>query len=89
MNEIDKNSLVREKLRSEHSSPFSTYVELTVGQVGLSHFLLYELLTSLLGPIHGGLGFYLSKKLYPQLFRKVGRGLIINHIKPPAKLVRT
>jgi acetyltransferase-like isoleucine patch superfamily enzyme len=89
MKEIDKHSLARERIRGEQFSPFRTYMELTVGQVGLLRFLLYEVLTSLLGPMPGGTGFYLRKKFYPLLFKRVGRGLIIGRnvvIRHPNKI---
>ncbi len=52
-------------------------MDLTVGDVSFARFLLYEFLTSLLGPLPGGVGFLLRKKLYPFLFKKTGSGLII------------
>ena len=59
------------------------------GQVGLSRFIVYEFLTSLLGPMPGGIGFYLRKKFYPGLFKKTGAGLIIGRnvvIRHPNKI---
>jgi len=76
-NEIEKGHLFRDKLAEAQTSPFRTYMDLTVGDVGLAHFALYEILTMLLGPLPGGLGFLLRKKLYRRLFRHCGRGLII------------
>jgi acetyltransferase-like isoleucine patch superfamily enzyme len=77
MKEIDSRQLAREKLSESGRSPLQTYKELTVGEVGWGRFVLYELLTMVLGPMPGGLGFLLRKKLYPMLFRRVGRGFII------------
>lgn len=77
MSEINKGTFIRDALADGKDSPLKTYRKLTVGQRGFGYFVLYEVLTMLLGPMPGGLGFFLRKKLYPRLFRKVGRGLII------------
>jgi acetyltransferase-like isoleucine patch superfamily enzyme len=77
LREIDKSEIIREKLLQAQASPLRTYLDLTVGPVGLRGFLHYEFLTSLLGSIPGGLGFLLRNKLYPPLFKKAGHGLII------------
>ena len=89
MKAIDANSLIREKLSKGEKSPFRTYMELTVGRASFSRFLLYELLTTLLGPVPGGIGFYLRKKYYPLLLKKAGSGLIIGRnvvIRHPHKI---
>ena len=89
MKEIDNSKLIREKLADAHTSPFNTYVHLTVGEVGLLRFFLYELLTCLLGPIPGGFGFFLRKKFYPSLLKRAGKGLIIGRnvvIRHPDKI---
>ena len=64
-------------------------MDLTVGRVGFKKFLLYELITVFISPIPGGVGFYLRRKLYPLLFKKSGRGIIIGRsvvIRHPHKL---
>jgi len=76
-NEIEKGNLFRDKLEEAQSSPFRTYMELTVGNTGFAHFALYEFLTMFLGPLPGGVGFLLRKKFYRRLFRHCGRGLIL------------
>ena len=75
--EINKASLARQKLADARSSPFRGYVELTAGNVGLARFALYELLTSVCGPMPGGLGLILRRKLYPRLFKETGRALVV------------
>ena len=75
--EIDDNKIIRKKLAAAGKSPFKTYKELTVGESSLSKFIIYEFLTSILGPMPGGAGFFLRKKFYPRLFKKVGKGLIL------------
>ncbi len=89
MKEIDKSNIIRDKLAQAQTSPLKTYMSLTVGSVGFPKFLLYELLTSLLGLIPGGLGILLRKKLYPLLLGTSGRGLIIGRnvvLRHPAKI---
>jgi acetyltransferase-like isoleucine patch superfamily enzyme len=77
LREIDKDKIIREKLSQAKVSPLRSYINLTVGSVGLLGFLRYEFLTFLLGPLPGGLGFLLRRKFYPALFKRVGHGLII------------
>lgn len=77
MSEIQQEKFIRNALAEGKNSPLKTYRKLTVGEGGFGKFVLYEILTMLLGSMPGGLGFYLRKKLYRFLFKKVGRGLII------------
>ncbi|MDM8541044.1 acyltransferase [Desulfococcaceae bacterium HSG9] len=74
---IDKKLNIRQKLAGGHASPLKTYQSLTCGPESFPRFLIYELLTSVLGPLPGGAGFFLRKQLYPRLFKKFGRGVII------------
>ncbi len=88
--EVDEKEIIREKLESGRDSPLKSYMDLTVGDVGFFKFVLYEILTSLLGPMPGGLGFFLRKKFYPLIFKEVGRGLIIGRnivVRHPDKIV--
>lgn len=77
MEQIDQEKIGRYKLAKAQQSPMGVYKSLVVGDVSFSQFLLYEFLTSFIGPITGGLGFYLRKKLYPKLFKKTSKGMII------------
>jgi len=89
LKEIDKNQIMRERLLQARSSPAKAYIGLTVGDVGLRRFLIYEFLTSVFGSMPGGLGFLLRKKLYPRLFKNSGRGLILGRnvtIRHPDKI---
>lgn len=74
---ISKESNIRQKLASATASPLKAYQTLTFGKQSVSAFLIYEFLTSVLGPFPGGLGFYLRKLFYPRLFKHFGRGVII------------
>jgi len=77
MKQIDKREIIRSKLADSHKSPLKIYKDLSVGNVSFLKFLYYEIVTSLLGPMPGGIGFFLRKKFYPRLFKSVGRGFII------------
>lgn len=77
LKEVDEQEIIREKLEAGRNSPLKSYMDLTVGDVGFWKFLSYEILTTFLGPMPGGLGFFLRKKFYPLIFKKVGKGLII------------
>lgn len=86
---ISKDNVIRERLSKARNNPLSSYIALTVGNPGLPYFLLYELLTSVLGPMPGALGFYLRRLSYPHLFRKTGKGLILGRnvvIRHPEKI---
>ncbi|MFZ0488092.1 MAG: acyltransferase, partial [Arenicellales bacterium] len=90
MSEIDKGTFIREALADGKDSPLKTYRRLTVGQRGFGYFVLYEVLTMLLAPMPGGLGFFLRKKFYRLLFKKVGKGLIIGRnvsLRHPGNIV--
>ena len=87
--EIDKKLIIRERLKQARLSPLKAYISLTVGDVKLRQFLLYEFMTSVIGPMSGGLGFLLRKKLYPRLFKRVGHGPIFGRnlaIRHPGKI---
>ena len=89
MKEVDKKNIIRNKLTSGQSSAFRTYRDITTGNVKGWRFFLYEALTSLLGPLPGGAGFFLRKTFYPRLFRKIGKGFIIGRnvvIRHPDKI---
>jgi acetyltransferase-like isoleucine patch superfamily enzyme len=63
-------------IRDEKSSIFHKYRSLTVGESSLSHFLLYEFITTFFGIIPGASGLVLRKLLYPYLLGKCGKGVI-------------
>lgn len=86
---IDKKTNIRQKLHAGKSSPFHTYRQLTVGNVSLARFVRYELYTSLLGPMPGGVGYFLRKVFYRPFFKAMGKGVIIGRnvvIRHPDKL---
>jgi acetyltransferase-like isoleucine patch superfamily enzyme len=53
------------------------YADVAVGSSGPWRLLLYELITSIAGPMPGALGLFLRQKLYPLIFGRAGRGLIV------------
>jgi acetyltransferase-like isoleucine patch superfamily enzyme len=77
MRTIDKNDNIRARLARARSSPVAAYRDLTTGPTGWGGFLAYEVITSLLGPLPGALGFAARQKLYPFLLGGCGRGLVL------------
>lgn len=67
---------LQEILSDAQRSGFQKYRALVMGDRGLGAFLLYELLTTGLGWIPGGLGYFLRKLTYPWLFEEIGRGVV-------------
>ena len=89
MKEIKKGTIYRDRIVDSRRSPLQTYISFTVGDVGFLRFILYELLICLLGPLPGGVGFFLRKFFYPMLFKKIGRGFVIGRnvvIRHPNKI---
>lgn len=71
------------------SSALEKYRELVVGTGGFSTLLVYELLTTLIGPLPGALGLVLRKQLYPLLFESVGRNVVFGRsitLRNPGKI---
>ena len=90
MPDIDKRKLIRNRLAEARKSPLKTYRILTVGDRSTGFFLLYEAVTFLFGPLGGGLGLLLRRKLYRYLFAKMGRGVIIGRnvvFRNPGKIL--
>lgn len=81
---------LRKRLMQARRSPLQAYIDATVGrESGFGRFLLYEFLTSLLGPIPGGLGLVLRKKFYPALFKHAQSGLLVGRnvtLRHPGKI---
>jgi acetyltransferase-like isoleucine patch superfamily enzyme len=84
-----KRTSIRQILSDPGRSSFQKYKDLTVGEKGNVGFLVYEISSALLGPIPGALGIFLRQKIYPSLFRRCGRGLIIGRnctFRHPSKM---
>ena len=77
MRKLEKDKSIRNILSDEGKSSFSNYKSLTVGDGPFLKFLLYEIVTSVVGPIPGALGILLRRILYPGFFKKCGRGVIV------------
>lgn len=73
------------RLASSSESPLAAYRRRIVGRPELSSLLKYELLTSILGPLPGGLGVWLRSRLYPSMMRelprsaRIGAHVILRH----------
>lgn len=66
----------QEAMLDERRSPVAKYRDLVVGaDAGLGAFLLYELATTLAGPVPGALGLALRALLVPPLLGAAGRGV--------------
>lgn len=90
MKEIDKSNVIREKLVRARKRPLAAYMDLTVGEAGFGYFILYESITSILGPMPGALGFLLRRLFYPRLLKSCGRGLILGRnvvLRHPRRVV--
>jgi acetyltransferase-like isoleucine patch superfamily enzyme len=84
-----KRTSIRKILSDPGRSSFQKYKDLTVGEKGIGGFLVYEMSTALLGPIPGALGIISRQKIYPNFFRRCGRGLIIGRnctFRHPSKM---
>ncbi len=78
---LKEEPLIRETmidtLSQRAASPLQKYQDIYVGGNSLLDLLRYELLTSLLAPLPGALGFFLRKVFYKKLFAQVGFGTTI------------
>jgi acetyltransferase-like isoleucine patch superfamily enzyme len=60
-----------------------------VGEESPAAFLRYELLTSLLGPLPGALGYFVRAKAFRSMFRKLGKGSVIGRsvtVRSPGRI---
>ena len=72
---MNESSLV-ETLADESESSAQRYLRMFVGQSSLLALLRYEVLTGLLGPMPGALGYWLRSKCYPWFLQQMGPGTI-------------
>lgn len=73
---LDDAQFIRDIMFGREKSAFQQYRELVFHSYSLPKLIRYELLVTFIGPIPGALGLLLRKKLYPFLFRKVGKGVV-------------
>jgi acetyltransferase-like isoleucine patch superfamily enzyme len=75
--ELDEGNYIRSKLFGDDRSNLRRYADLVIGEDG-SYWRLakYELITFFFAGLRGALGLVLRKKIYPRLFKKVGRGVV-------------
>jgi len=80
---------VQKELIEKRGSFFSKYSTLFLGKKGVFFFIRYESIILLFSGIPGALGFFLRKIFYPNLFKKVGKGVIFGRnitIRHPKKI---
>lgn len=68
---------VREILDEPSRGAFARYRELTMSGTGVLRFLLYELVSFVVFPLPGAIGYALRRKLLKPFFGACGRGVII------------
>ena len=66
-----------EELGDEKESPYRRYCRMFVGSESLGALLRYELMTGILGPMPGALGYVLRGKGYRWLLHGLGRGSVL------------
>ncbi|MCD4734465.1 MAG: acyltransferase, partial [Bacteroidales bacterium] len=67
---------ITKKLYEGEASSIKRYKDFFVGVEGISALLKFECITVLFGTLPGALGLLLRKKLYPCLFKSVGRNVL-------------
>jgi acetyltransferase-like isoleucine patch superfamily enzyme len=78
-----------EELGDGKELPYRRYSRMFVGQASLGALLRYELLTGILGPMPGALGYLLRARCYRWLLHKLGRGSIVGRavvLRCPAQI---
>ena len=86
---ISKRQLT-EQLHAQEASLLKRYKLKVSGDVSTNQFVKHEMITSVLGNISGGLGFFLRGLFYRRMFKEAGRGLIIGKgvvVRHPNKIV--
>ena len=73
---LEESHFVRQKLFDGRKSSLRRYTDLSIGRPSLSALLLYEALTTFIGPIPGAIGLSMRKLLYPVLFLAIGSGVV-------------
>ena len=67
---------VKQVSGKEGGSAFSRYRDLYYGEMTLGQVLLCELLVTLFSGMSGGIGLLCRNKLYPHMFRSIGRNVV-------------
>jgi len=63
-------------LQDKQKSSFQKYKSLTIGEKGVFFLFLYETIISIFGNFPGATGYFLRKKFYKLLLKRVGKGVI-------------
>ena len=72
---MNEQPLVKQ-LGSGHASPYRQYLRIFVGDESPLAFIRYEVLTGILGPLPGALGYFLRGKSYRWILEKLGPGSV-------------
>lgn len=72
---VHKEKITKQLYEGE-SSPIKRYMDFFVGLQGIYALLKFEFITVLFGTLSGALGLLSRKKLYPCLFKRVGRNVL-------------
>jgi acetyltransferase-like isoleucine patch superfamily enzyme len=79
----------RTLITDSSSSALRRYQRIVVGSYGLWETVKFELATALGTSLPGALGLWARKKLYPSIFRRMGRGTVIGsnvRVRHPSKI---
>jgi len=77
------------ELKKGKQSKWRTYANLTIGSDSIGKLLQFELTMLLCSDLGGALGFLLRSKLYPRLFKSVGKNVIFGKgltLRHPSKI---
>lgn len=86
---LENKDFIRYKLFEDKKSLFQKYAELVIGNSSLHKLIIYEILTSFIGPLPGAMGLLLRKMFFPYLFQSVGKSISIGKsltIRHPDKI---
>ena len=89
MAEEAKTRSIRSILSDKRTSAYRKYKDLTIGDKGFFHLLIYEILSFFLVPLPGALGTLLRRVIYKGIFRSCGRGMIVGRncvFRHPSKI---
>ncbi|MEW6455907.1 MAG: acyltransferase [Acidobacteriota bacterium] len=78
------------ELTDEKKSPFKKYREIFVGKKGFWDLLKFEIITTFISSLPGGIGFFLRKISYPFIFGKIGKNVVFGRsitFRHPHKII--
>lgn len=88
---MDKKQFkIQESIAGNQGSKIKRYMDLVIGTNSYLDLIKYELIVLFISRIPGALGIFLRGKIYPLLFKQVGRGVVFGSnlvIRHPKKIV--